>query len=81
MTKPIGTAADSAKTTKKLSENDVAFIEAMLESEAEIMTAFTQAFGKEEAKKKLLEGWTKTLKSSDRLHLLDELKKRSKSLR
>ncbi|MEL6105844.1 MAG: hypothetical protein AAFU85_07405 [Planctomycetota bacterium] len=74
-------SAKSADGKPPLSEVDVAFIEAMLESETEIITAYKAAFGIEGAKEKLLEGWKKTLESSDRMHLLDELKRRSQSFK
>ncbi|MEO1528329.1 MAG: hypothetical protein AAFX06_23140 [Planctomycetota bacterium] len=67
--------------TTSLNEIDKAFIEAMLESESDIIAAYTTAFGEDVAKQKLLEGWKATLKNSDKTHLLDELKKRSKSFK
>ena len=67
--------------SRQLSENDLAFIEALLESETELMTALSSAFGKEQAKKKIVEGWIQVLKDSDRMHLLKEVKKRSKVLK
>lgn len=73
--------ANAADKTKQLSETDVALLEAMLESESDIITAYKAAFGEQAAKQKLLDGWKTTLKNSDRMHLLDELKKRSLSFK
>ena len=65
------------ETPGKLSEIEEAFIAAMLESEEQLMRAFSQAFGEKAAKQRILEGWKKTLASSNREHLLDELLRRS----
>ena len=79
-TKPSPKTEDPAPSTTKLSENDEAFLNAILETEQQLMTAYSAAFGKEQAKKKIWEGWVQALKSANRTHLEKELKKRSKIL-
>ena len=81
-TKPSSPApATPVKQPTRISEIDEAFIEAMLESESDIVTAYKVAFGEEGAKQRLLEGWKTTLENSDKMYLMDELKKRSESFK
>lgn len=69
---------ETTTPAKGLTEIEQAFLKAMLEQEDQLIEAFTPAFGENGAKQKIAEGYETTLKNSDQMHLLDELKKRSK---
>jgi len=74
--KPIQYEVDNIHNTKD--ELDDAILTAMLENEDTMLTAFTQAFGEEAARKRVIDNLVTALKAQEKEYLLDEYKRRSK---
>lgn len=76
--KPIQFEAENIYNTKD--EMDEAALVAMLENESTMLAAFTQAFGEEAAKKRVIEQVVTAFKAQKAEHLIDEYKRRSKCI-
>ncbi|MEP3480590.1 MAG: TIGR03067 domain-containing protein [Fuerstiella sp.] len=74
--KPIKFETENIYNTKD--EMDEAVLAAMLENEATMLTAFSQAFGEEAAKKRVVEQVVTAFKAQKQERLIDEYKRRSK---
>ena len=61
-------------------EMDEAMITVMLENEDKLLPAFTQAFGEEVAKTRIIEQITTALKGQEKEYLVDEYKRRSRCI-